>query len=120
MAVVHGSISWWHFALVGIWIFCNRASAMDLAPLEKLLGDAVLLSLTNARITVKEAAAFMQFDESQLRKCLRGDPMHHMSLTRLIRLPYSFWLHFSPALIYLVAKRSATEIAEDMGIRKSA
>jgi hypothetical protein len=85
--------------------------------IEQLLGDAVQLSLSNARIVVKDAATLMRMDESQLRHALRGDKGYHLSLNRLVQLPFAFWLHFSPALTYLVAKKNVREIAESFALR---
>lgn len=95
-----------------------KLSAASTDDLEKILGQAVLESLERSRVTVKEAAALMRLDESQFRKQLRGEPSNHLSLTRLIRLPYGFWLWFSPSLIYLVAKKNTAEIAESIGLRQ--
>ncbi len=120
MTVIHGSYSIWQLLLLVGFFGLLKCAAMDLAPLEQVLGDAVLASLDAARITVKEAASLMKIDESQLRKGLRGEPSHHLSLNRLVRLPFGFWLHFSPTLTYLVAKKNVTEIAEDLGLRKGA
>jgi hypothetical protein len=98
--------------------FALKLSAMTTDDLEKDLGQAVLDSLDRAQITVKEAAAIMHLDESNFRKQLRGEPSNHISLTRLLRLPYRFWLWLSPSLIYLVAKRNAEEIAVSIGLRQ--
>jgi len=98
--------------------FLLKLSAVSTDELEKDLGQAVLDSLDRAQITVKEAAAIMHLDESNFRKQLRGEPSHHISLTRLLRLPYRFWLWLSPSLIYLVAKRNAEEIAVSIGMRR--
>jgi len=98
--------------------FALKLSASSTDDLEKALGQAVLDSLDRAHITVKEAAAIMHLDESNFRKQLRGEPSNHISLTRLLRLPYRFWLWLSPSLIYLVAKRNAEEIAVSMGMRQ--
>jgi len=81
--------------------------------LEVVLGEAVGLSLVQARLTIKEAAALMRIDESQFRHSLRGGKGYHLSLNRLLRLPFAFSLHFGPALIYLVAKKNIQEIADD-------
>lgn len=94
-----------------------KLAAANLDDLEQILGRAVLESLEHAHITVKEAAALMRLDESQFRKQLRGEPSNHLSLTRLVRLPYTFWLWFSPSLIYLVAKKNHAEIVESFSIR---
>ncbi len=120
MTLVHGSYSVWQLVIGGVILFACQLATMDLSPLEKMLGEAVLLALQTARITSEEAAALMKMHPSQLQKCLRGDQSHHFSLNRLLRLPWSFWLVFSPALLYLVAKKHAGEVAETFGLRKSA
>ncbi len=120
MSVIHGSYSLGQIVLMVTWFCGLKCAAMDLSQLEQVLGDAVLTSLDAARITVKEAASLMAIDESQLRKGLRGEKSYHLSLNRLVRLPFAFWLHFSPALTYLVARKNVVEIAETLGLRKSA
>jgi hypothetical protein len=103
-----------------LFVIFTRLAAIQVDDLEQVLGEAVLRSLEGARLTVKEAAAIMKIDESQLRHGLRGEKGYHLSLNRLARLPFVFWLHFSPALVYLVAKRNASDIAEDLGLKRSA
>jgi len=98
--------------------FALKLAASSTDGLERDLGQAVLDALDRAHLTVKEAAALMRIDESQFRKQLRGEASNHLSLTRLMRLPYRFWLWLSPSLIYLVAKRNAEEIAESMRLRQ--
>jgi len=101
-----------------VMFFLLKLTTAATDDLEKILGMALLESLERARITVKEAAVLMRLDESHFRKQLRGEPSNHISLTRLIRLPWAFWLWFSPALMYLVAKKNTIEIAESLGLRK--
>lgn len=108
------------FFLLVVWMLAFKLTAAATDELEKMLGLAVIDSLERARVTVKEAAALMKLDESQFRKQLRGEPSNHISLTRLIRLPWAFWLWFGPSLMYLVAKKNTIEIAETFGLRKSA
>lgn len=103
-----------------VWVLCLKCAALDLEPLEQVLGDAVLSALESARITVKEAVAIMAIDESQFRKALRGEGYRHISLNHLLKLPFSFWLAFSPTLMYLVAKKNMVEIAETVGLRRNA
>lgn len=118
MTVIHGSYSFWQCAVIGLWFFLMKAMAADLSSLEQLLGEAVLDALEGARITVKEAAAIMKVDESTFTKALRGEGYRHISLNHLVKLPFSFWLRFSPSLTYLVAKKNTQEIAETFGLRK--
>jgi hypothetical protein len=106
--------SWWQVVLPALWAFSMRLTCEQQSEeLEVVLGAAVSLGLAQARLTTKEAAALMRVDESQLRHSLRGSKGYHFSLNRLARLPFAFWLHFGPALIYLLAKKNITEIAED-------
>lgn len=103
-----------------IVFFLLHLSAQQTDDLERLLGEAVRDALRFARITEEQAADMMRMNDSHLRKALRGEPSHHISLTRLVRLPYVFWLYFSPTLIYLVARRNTEQIAEDLGVRRPA
>jgi hypothetical protein len=122
MTVLPGHVSEFGVGLVlGVWAVGMRLmAAQPDDALDELLGASVLLALQQARITTKEAAALMKIDESQLRHGMRGEKGYHLSLNRLMRLPFAFWLHFSPAIIYLVAKKNVSDIAEDLGLRKSA
>lgn len=95
----------------------QRATASTTDALEHALGEAVREALHLARLTEKNAADVMRMDESHLRKALRGEPSHHISLTRLVRLPLAFWMFFGPTLIYLVARQHAQDIAHDFGVR---
>lgn len=105
--------------VAAVFALLQRATASSTDALEQALGDAVREALHLAKLTEKNAADVMRMDESHLRKALRGEPSHHISLTRLVRLPFTFWLYFSPSLIYLVAKQNVHDIAEDMGLTKS-
>lgn len=105
--------------VVIVFLLAIRASAMDLTYLETVLGQAVRDALMLARITEEQAADLMQMDLSALRKCLRGEGRLQLGIARLMRLPFSFWLHFSPTLMYLVAKKNITEIADDLGIKRN-
>lgn len=101
------------FAALFVWLLCQRLAAADLSELEQLLGAAVLEALERAHLPVKVAAPTIGMDESNFRKALRGEPGHHISLTRLVRLPLSFWSVFLPSLSYLVVKLHVTQIIED-------
>lgn len=120
MIILHALNPFVQVLVVVLVAFGMKAVAFDVSELEETLGQAVLASLERARVTVKEAAALMAIDESQLRHGLRNEPGYHLSLNRLIRLPFAFWLTFSPTLIYMVAKKHHAEIAADLGLRKRA
>ena len=70
-----------------------------------------------AGITEKQAADLMGMDPSNLRKALRGEGQLQIGVARLMRLPFAFWMRFSPTLLYLVAQKHVTEIAEDLGVK---
>ncbi len=118
--VVRGSVSVWELVFLGLWVFAVKAASMDFTELEKIAGQAVRETLMLAGITEENAADLMHMDVSALRKCLRGEGKLQLGVARLMRLPFGFWLHFSPVLMYLVAKKHAQEIAESLGLRKSA
>ncbi len=118
MALIHGSFSVWQVIGLAVFFFAFKCAAVNLDQLEKELGEAVLLSLQNARITIETAAYVSRMNLSHFHKCLRGE--NQFPLAKLARLPWAFWLWFSPALLYVIAKRNAHQIAEDFGLRKSA
>ena len=120
-AYVHGtSLSITEITIIVLWLVGLKCAALDLSDLEKVLGDAVRDALMLARITEENAADMVQMDVSSFRKALRGERHMQLGLARLMRLPFVFWLHFSPTLMYLVAKKNVTEIAESLGVRTSA
>jgi len=99
-----------------LFFIALRCSAMDLSHLEAVLGEAVRDSLRSARITEDVAAELMLMDVAAFRRCLRGESRLQLGVARLMRLPFVFWLHFSPTLMYLVAKQNITQIADDFGL----
>lgn len=102
------------------WLLGLRVTAASTEDLDAALRIALIDSLGRARLTDKEAADLMRWDVHNFRHALRGDPRHHLSLTRLVRLPWTFWLIFLPDLTYVVAKQRVREIGESCGLRKSA
>lgn len=120
MTVVHGSYSVWFLVALIAWVLCLKCSAMDLSNMDVVLGQTVQSALVSAGITIKEAIALMDIDETQFRKALRGEGYRLLALNHLIKLPYRFWLAFGPTLMWLVAKKNAIEIAETLGVRTSA
>lgn len=104
-----------------LWGLLMRMSVAQTDDLEQVLGEAVLRALEGAKLTVKEAAAIMRIDESQLRHGLKGEKGYHLSLNRLARLPFaSFWMRFSPALVSLLLKRHISDLLEDSHLKRSA
>lgn len=112
-------VSLWHALALVLFVFGQKCSTVDTSDLEKLLGEAVSLALEHARLVVKDACFLMRVDERHFRKGLRAEENAHISLTRLVRLPFTFWLAFTPSLLYLVAKKHAADLANDFGIRKN-
>lgn len=122
MTVIHGDISWVSIVVVYVaWSVGLRMSIkLDDEGIRVLVGATVADALARSHITVKEAAAIMSIDESQLRHGLRGEKGYHISLARLAMMPMDFWAHFWPSVAYLVAKKNVNAIVEDMGLRRSA
>jgi hypothetical protein len=118
--IVHGSLSLGQIVTAALFYLCIKAMSFDLSDLEKVLGESVRDALMLARITEEQAADLMGMHVSALRKCLRGEGQLQLGVARLMRLGFVFWLHFSPVLMYLVAKKHAMETAEGLGIRKGA
>lgn len=123
MTAVHGTFSLWQLGFLVVWVLAYRLTAASTDDLEQLLAQAVLDCLHAARLTRKEAAGLMGIDEAQLNRQLRGEPMAHLSLSRLVRLATSspaglvFWAHLGPRLAYLVAARRYEEISDVFRIR---
>lgn len=106
--------------LIVAWLLCLRFAAATTSDLEKLLGLAVLDALDATKLTVKEACGLMRTDYYHFMQALKGEPGRHISLTCLVRLPFTFWMAFLPILTYLIAKQNITDIAESLGVRRSA
>lgn len=113
----HPHAGMWQSASLVLFFLALRCSAMDLSHLEIVLGEAVRDALRASRITEEQAAPLMGMALSAFRKCLRGEGRLQLGVARLMRLPFVFWLHFAPTLMYLVAKQNITQIADDFGIR---
>lgn len=103
-----------------VFVLFRVLMAADLSEIEQLLAGSVRDALSAAHIEIKHAASCMRISDSQLAKQLRGEPGHFISLTRLIQLPFMFWLFFVPALISLVYKKRMQEMAEVLNdVRKA-
>lgn len=106
------------FAVLVYFLFVGRLMASTTHELDQELAKAVLTTLTLAEITRKEAATAQGLDEAQFNRQLRCESHHHISLNRLIRLPWKFWLFFGPTLAYIVARKRYAEIAEDFTVKE--
>jgi len=121
MTVIHGSFpSPVFYVLVFVWILGLRLSTMDTSDLQGLVNEMILECLTLAKIPIKEAAALAGMTETAFRNALSGEKYRHISLFHLLQLPYRFWLHFGPMLMWAVAKKHVREIGETVGMRRSA
>jgi len=121
MTVIHGSFPSSVVALiVFVWMGALKLSVMDTSDLQHLVNEMILECLTLAKIPIKEAAALAGLTETAFRNALSGEKYRHISLFHLLQLPYRFWLHFGPALMWAVAKKHANEIAETFSMKRSA
>ncbi len=118
MALIHGSVSVVDLVAVGLWLSALKCAALDLASMDRLLGEAVMSALVDAKITVLQAVEIMQIDESQFRKALRGEGYRRLALNHLVKLGPIFMVHLTGQLMWLTAKQRATEIVETVGLRK--
>ncbi len=92
---------------------------MDLSHLEAIIGDAIVNCLSHAQIPIKEAAMLMEMNETNFRKALTGEAGRTITLVRLIKLPYRFWLHFGPQIMWLVTRKHMIEIGETFAAMKA-
>ncbi len=120
MTVIHGSYPLWELGVLIVWVVGMKCAAMDLAEMDRALGEAVLAALTAINMTVKEAAAIMQMNESQFRKALQGLGQRHLALNHLIKLGPVFMVHLTGSLMWLTAKQRAQEIVETVSVRRGA
>ncbi len=119
MAVIHGSYTGIELVVLTGWIVAMKCAAMDLADMDKALGEAVYKALIAIGMTQKEAAHIQGMDDSQFGKALRGESQRHLSLNRLMRLGPVFMVHLTANLMWLTAKQRATEILETVTVRKA-
>lgn len=114
MAVYFGFGSVWQLLAAIVCFALVGATAANTDEIERMLGQAVADALHAAHISIKEAATCMKLDEAQFRRQLRAEPSQQLSLTRLIRLPFSVWLFFGPSLIQIVYRKRLEEFAESV------
>jgi hypothetical protein len=102
------------YASMLLVVCCARLSVMDTTELEQLLLAAVVDALAAAHIEWKVAAATMRIDYGQMVKQLRSEPQQYLALTRLFRLPFTFWVAFTPALMTLLYKKRLQEVQQSI------
>lgn len=103
------------YLIVGL---AMRCSAMTTDDLEAVLTQTVTDAMHASHLTIKEAAWKMGIDEKQLRRQLNREPHQYLALVRLFRLPFAFWLCFTPALVALVYRKRMAEFAESINDMK--
>jgi hypothetical protein len=77
---------------------------------------AIPLAAARAGFTLGQLAAHMEMDPSNLSKVLRGNG--HVSLQRLLKLPFAFWREFLPLLAEPVGLTVAHEEIADIALRR--
>jgi hypothetical protein len=108
------------FLVMVVFLLALRLSAAMTEDLEKALCQAVVDALLRSRLTVEQAAGIMEWNVHNFRHALRGDPRHQLSLNKLVKLPFSFWMWMLPDLAFLVARQNIRHIGEDLGLTRSA
>lgn len=119
MTVYHFSSGWLWFGAV-VFFLCLKGAVMDLQPLQMLVNEAIVDCLSIAHLTMQEAASICGMSEANFYRALSGERYRSLSLAHLLKLPYRFWLHFGPNLMWLVAKKHAQEIADTLSLKRSA
>jgi len=117
--VMHGSVFWGNAAIFLV-LFLLRASTVDLSTREAELRAAVATTIWIVHLEMKQAADIMGIDKSTLGKQLQGVEGYPISLTRLFRLPLTFWLAFTPVLISLVIRKHLAEVGEELTLSRRA
>jgi len=122
MTVIHSSFSYPVLELIVlvVWVVGLKCSAMDLGDMDRLLGEAVVEAMKDAKITMQTAIDLMKIDESQFRKALRGEGYRLLALNHLVKLGPLFMVHLTSQLMWLTAKQRAMEIVETVNVRKGA
>ncbi len=115
---IHGSMSLGCEVLMVFALLVKCLGAMDLEPLQALVNDAIRKCLLLSELTDKEAASLCGMSYVNFNRALSGEKYRSLSLAHLFKLPYRFWLHFGPTLMWMVAKKHAEEIAETLKLRK--
>jgi hypothetical protein len=77
---------------------------------------AIPLAAARAGYTLGQLAAYMEMDASNLSKVLRGNG--HVSLQRLLKLPFPFWREFLPLLAEPVGMTVAHEEIAEIALRR--
>jgi hypothetical protein len=119
-AHIHGSFALWQYLVAGIGFVLLQCAAMDLDPLQQVINEAIRECLVLEKITDQQAASICGMSENNFRRALSGEPLRSLSLARLFRLPWGFWLRFGPMLMWMVAKKHAQEIADTFSLKRSA
>lgn len=103
--------------VLGFMTGMSGLQAADLEELTQLAATAVKDAMNHAHLTDEQAADLMHIQVGQFRRQLRAEPGAHLSFARLLMLPIGFWLSFGPIVLFLVAKRSYKQIADDVQAR---
>lgn len=125
-SMLHAFVVWLKLASAYTALAAVASSAwMAAAPMTdeeiaRMVGQAVIDALNAAHITVDHACDVMKLARSQFSAQVNGRPGAHLSVVRLLKLPWEFWLQFGPRLLYLAAQRSARQIGESFGFGRAA
>lgn len=109
---IAGEWSLVQIVVVVIWVLLIRLATLETIDLEAMLRQGILDAMHAAHLSVQETAFAQRICERQWRKQLAGEDQHQISLTRLIRMPFTFWLSFGPALMALIYRKRLQEFAQ--------
>lgn len=93
------------------------------APDDRARHDSLLLAfldaLRAAKLTTKDACAYLRISQQRWSQIERGEA-HLPSLTRMANLPDEFWYAFIPSIVFIVTRRRMLDIRHDNQERKRA
>lgn len=112
---------WSAFFILVIYAIVLRCSATSTDDLGRAIVAAVNDALAAAHIDTKTIADRWSCSVARVHQVLSNDPTAPVTLIKLLKLPFPFWLHFSGWLFALIAQQRIREVAELVGeVRRGA
>jgi len=103
---------WQGLVLLVLYVLVFRLTASSADDLGKAIAQAVNDALNSAHIAPKVVADCWGVSVTRAYQVLSGDPGAPITLSKLLALPFTFWLFFSPWLFARIAQQRVREISE--------
>lgn len=118
MTLVGGDFTLVQFVVAVLFYAGILATVASTPDLEAMLRDAITDALHGAHLSIQETAYAQGICERLWRQQLAGESHRHISLTKLIKLPFSFWLFFGPSLMAVIYRKRLMEFAQSVNDMK--